>query len=124
MANTKTGADAKTTTIEEGTEFRGSLTSNCPIVVKGRFDGDVNAPLLTVTASGAVAGRTTVGELRSSGELGGEFDTDTAVLAGTVKNNTVVRTKSLEVKLAAQTGRVQLVFETLGAADNGLPNKP
>ena len=112
MADAKTGASGKTTTIEEGTEFRGSLTSDCPIVVKGRFEGEVTAPLLTVSSSGAVAGRTTVGELRSTGELGGEFDTDTAVLAGTVKNNTIVRTKSLEVKLASATGRVQVVFET------------
>ena len=115
--------ETRTTTIEEGTEFTGSLTSNCPIVVKGRFSGEVAAPLLTVTSSGAVAGRTTVQELRSTGELGGEFDTDKAILAGTVKNNTVVRTKSLEVKLAAQTGRVQLVFETLGSSDSTAPRR-
>lgn len=121
MADAK--SEAKTTTIEEGTEFKGSLTSDCPIVVRGRFEGEVTAPLLTVSASGAVAGRTTVGELRSTGELGGEFDTDTAVLAGTVRDNTIVRTKSLEVKLASQKGRVQVVFEALGSSDSLAPKK-
>jgi cytoskeletal protein CcmA (bactofilin family) len=36
-------ADRKTTFVEEGTELRGSLVSNCPIEVNGIISGDVTA---------------------------------------------------------------------------------
>ena len=102
--------EPKTTLIEEGTQLSGSLSSSCPVLVKGRFQGDVTAPSLTVSASGAVDGKMTVTELRSSGEVSGELETDVAELTGVVKDNTVVRTKSLEVKLTPARGKVELVF--------------
>ncbi|MGH7329848.1 MAG: polymer-forming cytoskeletal protein, partial [Polyangiaceae bacterium] len=46
----------KQTLVEEGTKFKGSLTSSCPIVVRGRIEGDVEAPSLNVSSSGAVHG--------------------------------------------------------------------
>ncbi len=30
------------TLVEEGTHFKGSLTSNCPVEVKGRVEGDLS----------------------------------------------------------------------------------
>jgi cytoskeletal protein CcmA (bactofilin family) len=100
----------KRTLVEDGTQFKGSLTSTCPIVVKGRIDGEVDAPSLVVSASGAVHGRARVGEVRSQGELSGEFDADTVQLSGTVKDNTVIRAKSIEVKLSPANGKMQVIF--------------
>ena len=104
------GASAKQTLVEEGTKFKGSLTSSCPIVVRGRIEGDVEAPSLTVSGSGAVHGKVKVGEMRSQGELAGEFDADIVQLSGTVKDNTVIRAKSLEVKLTPPNGKMQVIF--------------
>src|SRR5262249_49180998 len=89
---------------------KGSLTSDCPIVVKGRIEGDVTAPSVTVSGTGAVHGKIKVGELRSQGELAGEFDADLVQLSGRVKDNTVVRARSIEVKLAPANGKMQVVF--------------
>jgi len=109
MADPKSG-DEKRTLVEEGTEFKGSLSSNCPILVRGRIEGDVAAPSLTVSASGSVHGRAKVGEIRSQGELAGEFDADVVQLSGTVKDKTIIRARSLEVKLAPQNGKLAVVF--------------
>lgn len=104
------GAGQKQTLVEEGTKFKGSLTSSCPIVVRGRIEGDVEAPSLNVSSSGAVHGKVRVGEMRSQGELSGEFDADVVQLSGAVKDNTVIRAKSLEVKLTPPTGKMQVIF--------------
>ena len=100
----------KRTLVEEGTTFKGSLTSTCPILVKGTFNGDLEAPSLTVAATGSVSGKVKAGELKSEGELSGEFDVDKVVLSGTVKDNTVIRAKALEVKLAVTGSKMQVVF--------------
>jgi cytoskeletal protein CcmA (bactofilin family) len=100
----------KRTLVEEGTQFKGSLSSSCPIVVKGRIDGDISAPSLQVSSTGAVHGKVKVGLIESEGELSGEFDADVIQLSGVVKDKTVVRAKSLEVKLAPATGKMQVVF--------------
>jgi len=100
----------KQTIVEEGTEFKGTLTSSCPIVVRGRIEGEVSTPALTVSENGAVHGRAKVGAIRSHGELSGEFDADTVELAGRVKDNTVVRAKTLEVKLSSTDHKMQVIF--------------
>jgi cytoskeletal protein CcmA (bactofilin family) len=110
MMDSKNATHGRKTLVEEGTQFKGSLSSNCPIEVKGRIEGDVSAPALSVSASGAVHGRVKVGQIRSEGELAGEFDADVVQLSGTVKDNTVIRAKSLEVKLVPQNGKLQVVF--------------
>jgi hypothetical protein len=63
-----------------------------------------------VSATGAVHGRAKVGAVRSQGELSGEFDADSVELAGTVRDNTVIRARSLEVKLASARGKLQVIF--------------
>lgn len=103
--------DEKKTLVEEGTEFRGSLTSKCPVEVRGKIDGDLNAPSLHVSTSGSVSGKVHVGSLVSQGEIAGEFDADSIHLSGTVKDNTVIRAKTLEVKLAPPSGnKMQVIF--------------
>ncbi|MDB5213055.1 MAG: hypothetical protein JWO86_982 [Myxococcaceae bacterium] len=100
----------KRTLVEEGTTFKGSLTSTCPILVKGTINGDLEAPSLTVASTGSVSGKVKAGELKSEGELSGEFDVDKVVLSGSVKDNTVIRAKALEVKLAVTGSKMQVVF--------------
>lgn len=107
---TRIGHSAKQTLIEDDTEFRGKLSSKCPVVVKGQVDGEIEGPSLTVSGTGTVTGKVKVGELRSEGTLGGEFDAETIHLAGTVKDKTVIRARALEVKLAPQNGRLQVTF--------------
>jgi cytoskeletal protein CcmA (bactofilin family) len=104
------GNTDKKTIIEEGSELKGTLTSSCGVVVRGRLDGDIETPSLSVSASGAVHGRAKVGEVESEGELSGEFDADVVRLAGTIRDNTVIRARSLEVKLDAGTGKMQVMF--------------
>lgn len=103
-------SETKKTIIEEGTQFKGSFSSTCGIVVRGAIQGDVSAPSLTVSPTGAVHGTVKVGELRSEGEIAGELDADVVLLSGTVKDQTVIRAKSLEVKLSPPTGKMQITF--------------
>ena len=103
-------SNGRKTLVEEGTQFKGSLSSDCPIEVKGRVEGDLTAPALTVSPSGAVHGKVKVGEMKSQGELAGEFDADIVQLSGTVKDNTVIRARSLEVKLTPANGKMQVIF--------------
>src|SRR5579859_6442098 len=110
MTDSKNTTHDRKTLVEEGTQFKGSLASNCPIEVRGRIEGDVTAPALSVSLGGAVHGKVKVGEFRSQGELAGEFDADTVVLSGTIKDNTVIRAKSLEVKLASANSKMQVIF--------------
>jgi len=78
--------------------------------VKGRVDGELAAPALDVSAGGAVHGKVQVGELRSEGEIAGEFDADIVHLSGVVKDNTVLRAKSIDAKLAPSGRRMQVTF--------------
>jgi cytoskeletal protein CcmA (bactofilin family) len=111
MSNTvRPTAPSKHTIVEEGSTFKGTLTSSCPIHVHGRIEGELETPALTVSATGAVHGRAKVGAVRSQGELSGEFDADSVELAGKVRDNTVIRARSLEVKLSSARGKLQVIF--------------
>jgi cytoskeletal protein CcmA (bactofilin family) len=103
-------AGGRKTLVEEGTEFTGDLTSKCPVVVSGKIDGKLNAPSLTVSTSGAVHGKVKVAEIRSEGELSGEFEADNVALSGRVNNNTIIRSKSLDVRLAPEKGKPLVTF--------------
>jgi cytoskeletal protein CcmA (bactofilin family) len=110
MSNSFRPPPGKLTVVEEGTDFKGTLTSSCPVDVRGRVEGEINTPSLTVSASGAVHGRVKVGAVRSQGEISGEFEADSIELAGVVRDNTVIRARSLDVKLASSRGKLQIIF--------------
>ena len=116
-------ATEKRTLVEEGTTFKGSLTSTCPILVKGTIHGDLEAPSLTVAATGSVSGKVKAGELKSEGELSGEFDVDKVVLSGSVKDNTVIRAKALEVKLSVTGSKMQVVFGEVQLDIGDMPSR-
>jgi cytoskeletal protein CcmA (bactofilin family) len=109
-AATASHAEEKRTLVEDGTIFKGTLTSTCPITVRGRIEGEVQAPSLNVSSSGFVHGKVKVTDLKSAGELSGDFDADTVQLSGKVKDKTVIRGKSLEVKLVPPNGKMEVVF--------------
>lgn len=120
MSNVKSATPAagvakeKQTLVEEGTRFKGSLTSTCPILVQGTIEGDVDGPAVTVSPTGAVSGKIATGALKSEGKIAGDFDVESAEVAGTVESNTVIRAASLDLKLTAPTGKVQLTFGPAG----------
>lgn len=100
----------KRTLVEEGTTFKGSLTSSCPVLVKGAIEGDLTTPSLTVASSGSVSGKVKADELKSDGEISGDFDVEKVTLSGTVKDNTVIKAQTFEVKLSVPGGKMQVVF--------------
>ncbi len=118
MADVKT---PKQTLVEEGTYFKGSMTSSCPVVVRGRIEGDVDTPSLTISTTGAVYGRVKVGTVVSQGEIAGEFDADSIQLSGAVKDNTIIKAKTLEVKLSTEQGKMQVVFGNCDLAIGDAP---
>ncbi len=106
MSTESLAGATKVTIIEEGTELNGSLKSTCGVIVRGRVQGEVSTPTLSVAETGVVQGKARVGTIESAGQLAGEFDADTVRLSGTVSDDTVIRAKTLEVKLVSDGKRV------------------
>ncbi len=100
----------KQTLIEQGTEFKGTMKSTCPVVVNGLVEGDLTAPELDVTATGTVRGNIKANRLSSRGTLSGNIDAGDLFLSGSVGSKTVIKAKNLEVKLAPDQGRMELTF--------------
>jgi cytoskeletal protein CcmA (bactofilin family) len=116
----KTG---KHTLVEEGTEFTGTLTSKCPIVVMGKVEGDITGPNIHVTTTGVVAGNVKVKELRSEGELAGTVEAEAVHIAGRVRDKTVIRAKTLQVTLQSSQKAMEVVFGECELAIGDEPNK-
>jgi cytoskeletal protein CcmA (bactofilin family) len=112
----------KHTLVEEGTEFKGTLSSKHPIVVMGTVEGDITGPSIHVTNTGVVAGNVKVKELRSAGEIAGDVEAEAVQISGRVRNQTVIRARSLEVSVKSQTG-TQVVFGQCELAIGDAPNK-
>jgi cytoskeletal protein CcmA (bactofilin family) len=112
MADVSSGGQAqdKKTCVEEGTSFKGSISSTCPILVRGRIEGDLQAPSLAVSPTGAVHGRVQVANVKSEGEIAGEFDAETVELSGTIRDETVIRAKTLKVQLSSGNGKMRVEF--------------
>lgn len=112
MDDPKTTERSRITVVEEGTHFKGSMSSSCPVVVKGAIAGDVQTPALTIMPTGSVSGRIQAGTLISQGQLGGMVDAERAQVSGSVIDETTIRAKSLEVKLDAEGGMTVTFGET------------
>jgi cytoskeletal protein CcmA (bactofilin family) len=103
-------ADSKQTVIENGTEFDGTMKSDCPISLSGKLKGQVSAPALTVTPSGSVQGKVKVAALKAQGEVSGDIEAESVELSGRVSDQTVIRAKTLEVMLTQSQGGIQVTF--------------
>ena len=103
-------SDKKQTVIEEGTEFDGSISSSCDILLSGRLKGELLAPALTITSSGSVQGCVKVDRLVSHGEISGEIEAESVELSGKVNDQTVINAETLEVKLSQPQQGIQITF--------------
>ncbi len=110
------------TLIEEGTELKGAVSSSCPIVVVGKIEGEVSGPEIHVAATGVVAGKVNVKELRSQGELAGDVQADVVQISGRVRDQTVIRARTLQVTLSTEKG-MEVVFGDCELAIGDLPDK-
>jgi cytoskeletal protein CcmA (bactofilin family) len=123
MDDPKTTQHARLTVVEEGTEFTGSMSSSCPVVVKGGVSGELSTPALTVTPTGTVSGRVRVGTLVSHGLVAGEIDADQVSLAGQVADATVLRARTLDVKLESD-GKMTVTFGQARLEVGDAPERP
>ncbi|HMI91863.1 MAG TPA: polymer-forming cytoskeletal protein, partial [Polyangiales bacterium] len=110
MSNRSPSGEQKQTTVEEGTEFKGTLSSTCPVVVRGVLDGDIKAPSLSIASTGTVVGNVRAQRIQSEGVLAGNVDADEVSLSGSVRSNTVIRARTLEVKLERDKGKLEVTF--------------
>jgi len=101
---------SKRTVIENGTEIDGAIKSERPIVLSGKVKGQITAPSLEVTQEGTVNGTVKVSQFTCKGEVGGEVIAEAVELAGRVCDATVIKSKTLDVKLAQGEGGVQVTF--------------
>jgi cytoskeletal protein CcmA (bactofilin family) len=83
--------------IDRGTTMKGSISSSSTVLVLGVLEGEVIGPAVEVEVGGVLVGKAKVGELRSRGELAGEFEADDVELSGRVRDQTVIRAKALLV---------------------------
>ena len=113
----------KQTLIEDETQVKGVLQSQCPIVVRGAIDGEITGPSLHVSESGTVSGTVKVESLDSQGTLAGTFEAEHVQLSGVVQDKTVIRARSLEVKLASERGGMEVTFGECDLEVGEVPNK-
>jgi cytoskeletal protein CcmA (bactofilin family) len=98
------------TIVQEGTRFKGDFLSSCPIVVNGQIEGDVKAPSVTVTNSGALQGNVEAKTIACRGSVSGVLEADTIELSGTIARNTVIRAQRLKLNIESTSGRIELAF--------------
>lgn len=121
--NKQTLPTGKHTLVEEGTEFKGTLSSKCPIVVMGKVEGDITGPIIQVTPTGTVAGNVKVQKLQSDGELAGVVEADSVQISGKVRDKTIIRARTLEVSLTTKEGGMEVVFGECELAIGDEPSK-
>lgn len=108
---TRLGSGAEPSTIvEEGTHFKGDFVSSCPIIVNGRIDGDVTAPAVRVTTSGALKGKIEAKAISCTGSVAGVLEADTIELTGNIGRDTIVRAQRLNLDVESTSGRIELAF--------------
>ena len=111
MDATRPGSRAEPSTIvEEGTYFRGDFISSCPIVVNGRIEGDVRAPAVMVTPSGALQGKIEAKTISSTGSVAGVLEADAIELSGAIARDTIIRAQRLNLDVESTSGRIELAF--------------
>jgi hypothetical protein len=103
-------ASPKRTVVEADTELRGTLSSSLAVVVMGRIDGDLAAPALEVTETGVVSGKVKAAQITSRGELAGLVEAEHLALSGRVRDGTLIRAASLDVKLTPASAPDQITF--------------
>jgi cytoskeletal protein CcmA (bactofilin family) len=97
--------------IDEGSTFKGVISGNSTVTIRGVLEGEVEGPALEVEQGGVLIGKAKVTELRSRGELAGSFDASDVELSGKVRDDTVIRAAALLVSASlGDGGEPQAVF--------------
>jgi cytoskeletal protein CcmA (bactofilin family) len=86
------------------------LHSTCQVLVRGVVDGDLKAPTVIVSETGTVIGNVKADCIRSEGVLAGRVDANDVYLSGNVRSDTVIRAKTLEVKLQRKSDKLEVTF--------------
>ena len=107
---TEPNKTARQTLVDEGTTLSGAIKSNCPVIVNGRVDGDLEVPELTVTSSGQVKGSIIAEKVRSHGTLSGNVKAKEVQLAGSVLSKTVIVADTLDIKLGSSGKPLEVTF--------------
>ena len=119
MDATRPGSHAEPTTIvAEGTHFRGDFNSRCPMIVNGRIEGDVKAPAVTVTPSGALQGKVEAKRISCSGSVAGVLEADAIELSGAIARDTIVRAQRLNLDVESTSGRIEIAFHQAVSVKN------
>lgn len=100
----------KQTVVEQGTELNGVLKSGCSVMVHGSFEGEIQAPELSISGQGAVQGTIRVDMLVSEGTVAGMVEADQVQLSGTVRSDTQIRASDLEVRLEPAGDKLEVEF--------------
>ena len=79
-------------------------------MVRGVVDGDLTAPAVIVSETGTVVGNVKAQSIRSEGVLAGRVDADDVYLSGSVRSDTVIRARTLEVKLQRHNDKLEVTF--------------
>jgi cytoskeletal protein CcmA (bactofilin family) len=115
------GQNGKRTVVFEGTTLSGTISARSPVLVMGRFEGELTGPAVEVSEGGVIVGKVKADALRSRGELSGTFDAADMELGGTVCDGSIIRADALAVAYVRGTspgmvlGRCEL---EVGSAPN------
>jgi cytoskeletal protein CcmA (bactofilin family) len=110
MSDSTNGRSGKRTLIDEGTELKGSVKSTCPVVVMGRIEGDVSGPSVEIAEKGTVIGKVKALQFASHGDMYGEIEAESVELSGKIRDGTVIRARSLDIKVNRQGPREPIQF--------------
>jgi hypothetical protein len=91
------GQNGKRTVVFEGTTLNGTIAARSPVLVMGRFEGELTGPAVEVGEGGVIVGQVKTDALRSRGELSGTFDAADMDLGGRVLDGSVIRARALTV---------------------------
>jgi cytoskeletal protein CcmA (bactofilin family) len=98
------------TTVEEGSEFTGTVESSCPVAVNGTILGNISAPEITINRSGSISGIIKADRLTSNGTISGNVEAAHVLVTGRVGSQTIIKTSRLEATLRAESGQLEVTF--------------
>jgi cytoskeletal protein CcmA (bactofilin family) len=124
MSETSNGRTVgKRTLVDEGTELKGTINSTCPVVVAGRVEGDISGPAVEIAEKGFVSGTVKAAEVISRGEIFGQIEAENLELSGKIRDGTVIRARSLDIKVGRQGPREPIQFGECELCIGDEPNK-
>ena len=97
------GKHEAATHVLEGILMQGSLNGgDNPVIVDGRFEGDITATELTLGEHGSVDGRVKGGSVAIAGTFKGELECDSLTIGATARVEGNVRTNALSIDTGAE----------------------